>query len=94
MDKVAKGFGLKYSYNISDDPITIKEHMHNVFDGPMLLNINTNRRYWHAGPGCDDENIFNRYEDELSKLGRKGQVIDLGHKKFVEDLWKNQLEKQ
>jgi hypothetical protein len=94
MHNVGKGFGLHQSYNISDNPIEIKKHLENVFDGPMLLNINTNRRYWHAGPGCDDENTFNRYEDELSKLGRKAQVMDLGHKKFVEDLWENQLEKQ
>ena len=94
MHNVGKGFGLHQSYNISDNPMEIKKHLENAFDGPMLLNINTNRRYWHAGPGCDDENTFNRYEDELSKLGRKAQVMDLGHKKFVEDLWENQLEKQ
>ena len=94
MHNVGKGFGLHQSYNISDNPVEIKKHLENVFDGPMLLNINTNRRYWHAGPGCDDENIFNRYEDELSKLGRKAQVMDLGHKKFVRGLWESQLEKQ
>ncbi len=94
MHNVAKGFGLKHSYNMTDDPLTIKGHMHNVFNGPMLLNINTNRRYWHAGPGCDDENIFNRYHDELIKLGRGGQVIDMMYRKLVKETWKNQLEKQ
>ena len=94
MSDVAIGFGMKHSYNISDDPLVIKKHMKNVFEEPMLLNINTNRRYWHAGPGCDDENIFNRYEDELCKLGRKGQMIDLRYKKLVEELWQSQLEKQ
>ena len=91
---VAKGFGMKNSHNISDDPLVIKKHMKNVFEEPMLLNINTNRRYWHAGSGCDDENIFNRYEDELLKLGKKAQIIDLGNKKLIGDLWESQLEKQ
>jgi len=94
MHNVGKGFGMKHSYDMSDDPDTIKGVMHNAFNGPMLLNINTNRRYWHAGPGCDDENIFNRYQDELLKLGRRAQTIDMKNKKLVEELWQSQLEKR
>ena len=41
MSDVAIGFGMKHSYNISDDPLVIKKHMKNVFEEPMLLNINT-----------------------------------------------------
>ena len=94
MDSVARGFGMKHSYNISDDPLTILGHMHNVFNGPMLLNVNTNRRYWHAGPGCDDENIFNRYADELNELGKDAELIDNKNRILVEELWQSQLEKQ
>jgi len=93
IDSVGRGFGINNSYNISDNPIDIAVHMKDVFDGPMLLNINTNRRYWHAGPGCDDENTFNRYSEELENLGKKAELIDSGNKKLVEGLWKSQLEK-
>jgi pyruvate dehydrogenase E1 component alpha subunit len=94
MDNVAKGFGMINAYNISDDPMTIRTYIKDVFDGPMLLNINTHRRYWHAGPGCDDENIFDRYAKELSELENKGKLIDVKNKKLVEELWKKQLEIQ
>ena len=60
----------------------------------MLLNINTNRRYWHAGPGCDDENIFNRYKKELDELGEPAKLIDKKTEKLIKKLWQNQLEKQ
>ena len=60
----------------------------------MLLNINTHRRYWHAGPGCDDENIFNRYKEELKELGEPAKVIDNTTETIIKRLWKEQLEKQ
>ena len=94
MDKVAKGFGLHNSYDISDDPIDIKKHIKGVFEGPMLLNINTHRRYWHAGPGCDDENIFNRYKKELDELGKRAEIIDNGTENLIKKLWQKQLEIQ
>ena len=28
----------------------------------MLLNINTNRLFWHSGAGIDSDKIFDRYE--------------------------------
>ena len=41
---VAKGFGMKNSHNISDDPLVIKKHIKNVFEEPMLLNIKSSKR--------------------------------------------------
>ena len=93
MDDVAKGFGVE-SYNISDNPNDIKKHLNNVFQKPMLLNINTIRKYWHAGAGIDDENVFDRYKDEMNSLGIEAELIHKENKKIVEDLWQRQLEIQ
>ena len=95
MHNVAKGFGLT-AYNISDDPSDIKKHLEigKVFEGPLLLNINTIRKYWHAGAGIDDEDVFDRYEIEMNDLGRDAQTIHEKTKLFINDLWKKQLEKQ
>ena len=52
---VAKSFNIE-SYNINDDPNEILEIFNKkTFDNPKLLNINTNRKFWHAGAGIDDE---------------------------------------
>ena len=90
MDDVAKAFKIK-GFNISDDPISIRKNLENVFNGPMLLNINTVRKYWHAGAGVDGD-YFDRYEHELNNLGEEASKIDLDNKLIVEELWKKQLE--
>jgi hypothetical protein len=59
----------------------------------MLLNINTNRKYWHSGAGQDGNN-FDRYEKELISLGEEAIQIDLENKQSIEKLWQLQLEKQ
>ena len=93
MDDVAKAFKMKAA-NISDDPLIIKTHLENYnFEGPMLLNINTNRKYWHSGAGQDGDN-FDRYENELKALGKEANQIDLENKQLVEKLWQQQLEIQ
>ena len=90
MDDVARAFKMK-AVNISDDPLTIKTHLENYnFEGPMLLNINTNRKYWHSGAGQDGDN-FDRYENELKALGEEANQIDLENKQLVEKLWEQQL---
>ena len=93
MDSVAKGFGVE-AYNISDDPEDIRKHLDGVFEKPMLLNINTIRKYWHAGAGIDDPNVFDRYEYEMDKLGSRSKTLHTTSKKIVEDLWRKQLEIQ
>jgi pyruvate dehydrogenase E1 component alpha subunit len=72
--KVAKGFGVE-AFNISDDPNVIRKHMLKAFSHPLLLNINTKRKYWHAGAG-DDGKVFDRYEYEKNLLGKKAEEID------------------
>ncbi len=92
MHDIAKGFKVQ-GYNISDDPIDIKKHIKDVFKTPLLLNINTVRKYWHAGAGIDGDN-FDRYEKELSELGKEAIDIDIKNKKLVTNIWQKQLEKQ
>ena len=93
MDKIALGFNMKAS-NISDDPLVIKAFLKDYnFEYPMLLNINTHRKYWHSGAG-QDGNEFDRYENELKSLGDEGKKIDEENKLFIEKLWQQQLEIQ
>ena len=92
MHDVANGMKVK-SFNISDDPLTIYKHLENSFNEPMLLNINTIRKFWHAGAGTDGEN-FDRYEDEMKFFGDKGKQIDEYNKNLVLEAWKKQLGKQ
>jgi hypothetical protein len=65
-----------------------------VFKKPMLLNVNTIRKYWHAGAGIDNPDVFDRYEYELDRLGTRAKVLHDINKKSVEDLWQKQLKKQ
>ena len=93
IDDVAKGFGVD-AYNISDDPDDIEKHLNGVFKKPMLLNIRTIRKYWHAGAGIDDPNVFDRYEHEREQLGEKAKLLHETNEKVITELWQKQLEKQ
>jgi TPP-dependent pyruvate/acetoin dehydrogenase alpha subunit len=78
---VASSMGIE-SHNISDDPEDILSKLSNYqFDRPMLLNINTERMFWHSGAGSDGHQ-----RDWL-----KGKDISVELKRF-EDLWKSRLE--
>lgn len=93
MDKIALGFNMKAS-NIGDDPLVIEAFLKDYnFEYPMLLNINTHRKYWHSGAG-QDGNEFDRYKNELKSLGNEGKKIDEENKLFIEKLWQQQLEIQ
>jgi len=93
MDDVAKAFGME-GMQTSDDPLEIKKCLENVFEKPMLLNVNTHRKYWHSGAGIDDPNTFDRYEHEMSKLGDIADKIHNETKIKVERAWQKQLDKQ
>jgi len=93
MHDVARGFKME-AHNISDDPNEIREKLINYdFSHPMLLNIITHRKYWHAGAGQDGDE-FDRYLDELQALGMDATEIDEENKLIVEKLWQKQLEIQ
>lgn len=92
MHDVAKAFKMP-GYNIDDSPEIIREFLSNAFEGPMLLNIKTNRKYWHSGAGQDGDN-FDRYENEMKEIGDEAIQIDLENKQLIEKLWQQQLEIQ
>jgi TPP-dependent pyruvate/acetoin dehydrogenase alpha subunit len=93
MKDVARAFKLE-GYDIKDDPREIEKHSKFFFKKPILLNINTNRIYWHAGGGMDNNKIFDRFENEKKILGIEAIKINEYYKKNIEKLWKLQLEKQ
>ena len=41
------------AFNISDNPLEIKKNQNIFFENSILLNINTNRLFWHSGAGID-----------------------------------------
>ena len=92
---VAKAFKMK-GFNTSDDPLELANFLRNnsFADGPILLNVNTHRKFWHSGAGIDDENIFDRYRFEMEALGEEAVQIDTQAKQRVEELWQKQLEIQ
>jgi pyruvate dehydrogenase E1 component alpha subunit len=80
------------AYDIEDDPTTISNHMMNVFKKPLLLNVRTVRKYWHAGAGIDGE-YFDRYEWLKKSLLSDVSIIDQKNKNKVEQIWQSRLEK-
>ncbi len=93
IDEVAKGFGVT-GVNLLDSPFDIRNYFKDVFKKPILLNINTIRKYWHAGAGIDNPEVFDRYEDEMKQIGNEAKKIHEENKKLVTELWEKQLEKQ
>ena len=91
---VAKAFKIK-SFESKDDPKEIfKILSKNIFREPQLINIHTNRLYWHAGAGQDMNNFFDRLKNEIKILGKTAEFIDRKIKKRVEKLWEKSSDKQ
>ena len=93
MHDIAKAFKME-GYDLTDDPRDIFNHSENLFKKPTLLNVKTNRLYWHCGAGIDDPDIFDRYKHEMENLGDEARDIHESTKKMVIKLWQEQLEKQ
>lgn len=93
MDDVGRAFKIN-SFNINDDPIEIFNNTKDLFDGPSLFNINTNRLYWHAGAGIDSPDTFDRFKEERKALGSQAEDLSEEIKNYVALKWKQQLEKQ
>ena len=90
---VSRAFGLT-AHNLNDNPNEIRNAVADVFSEPMLLNINTHRKFWHSGAGIDDENTFDRYANEMDVLGDPAIEIDQRAREKVQRAWQIQLEKQ
>jgi pyruvate dehydrogenase E1 component alpha subunit len=91
MSDVANAFKVR-ACNITDDPVEILKSLPDDFDTPLLLNINTNRLFWHAGAGIDSTEIFDRHKDFSNKFDPDWveQINDQARNK-VRNTWKTHL---
>ena len=92
MSDVAKAFKIK-AFDLDDNPMNIYRYSKYFFNKPCLLNISTNRIYWHAGAGKDSDKTFDRYKSEKKILGKRANLIDYKTKKLIKNLWQKHLEK-
>jgi len=69
LQDVAKSMNVSAS-GLPDDPLMIWNFIesHNM-EKPMLLNVTTNRLFWHAGAGVDDPHTFDRHKIYIDKFG-------------------------
>lgn len=71
-----------------DEPSKIYNFLNKqIFKEPMLVNIHTNRIYWHAGAGKDKEKTFDRYLQQKKFLGKRAELIDKSIEKKLKFLW-------
>jgi pyruvate dehydrogenase E1 component alpha subunit len=88
LSDVANGFKV-FSINIDDDPIEILKKIPSKIDSPALLNINTNRLFWHAGAGIDSYETFDRHEFFSKNFDVSfTEDVTFKSKQKVRDSWK------
>jgi TPP-dependent pyruvate/acetoin dehydrogenase alpha subunit len=88
MQDVAKGFKME-AHSLNDDPREILNVLETSELGkPMLLNIKTNRIFWHAGAGIDDPNIFDRHKKYIDYFGN---TYSKDAEEIVRETWKKHL---
>ena len=91
---IAKAFKIK-SFDVEDDPKKIFKALNtNIFKGPKLINIHTNRLFWHAGAGKDSPRVFDRLKKEIKNLGKNADTVDNQIKQRVKKLWEKHLGKR
>ena len=95
MVDVAKGFGLK-AFDVEDDPEQILACLDDnggLFSEPMLLNIRTNRLFWHAGAGIDSTEIFDRHKAFATRFSPEYKaIVQREHFNTVELIWQKYLQ--
>jgi len=84
LSDVASAFNMT-SYNIDDHPKSIWNCIidHDITK-PLLLNINTNRLFWHAGAGIDNPNTFDRHQEFIEIFGND---IVQESKEIIKEVW-------
>ena len=91
---IAKAFKI-ISFDVEDDPKKIFKALNtNIFKGPKLINIHTNRLFWHAGAGKDSPRVFDRLKKEIKNLGKNADTVDNQIKQKVKKLWEKHLGKR
>jgi len=91
---VAKAFKMK-AFDIDDEPqdiLSCLDFEKGIFTEPMLLNIKTNRMFWHAGAGIDDPDIFDRHKS-FGEAFTSDYREDIQNKynTFVSEVWRKYL---
>jgi len=86
---------------IEDKPENFEQFLNNenLFNNlPLLLNVKTDRLYWHAGAGVDDYVKVDRFNEEFKILtdtfGKIPEEVYNNSKVEIENLWQKILEKQ
>jgi len=90
--EVAKGFGM-YAADIEDSPDSICRTCKEL-DKPQLINIKTNRLYWHSGAGKDSDRIPDRLIKEKWMIGTAVSNVLEDARADVKRRWDKVLEKQ
>jgi len=88
--ELAQAYKVK-ACDIEDNPVEIYNHLENVFNTPLLLNVRTVRKFWHSGAGIDGD-YFDRFEWMKENLQFDTSSIDENNKNKVEVLWQSRLE--
>jgi TPP-dependent pyruvate/acetoin dehydrogenase alpha subunit len=84
---VAKAFRVD-SFDVKDDPLLVYKLLKkNIFKKPTLINIHTNRLFWHAGAGVDNQKVFDRHLVLKKYLGKKADLVDQIIKNKIKELW-------
>lgn len=95
MDEVARGFRIK-AFDVDDDPeqiLACLDATHGLFAEPMLLNIRTNRLFWHAGAGIDSTETFDRHKAFAERFTSEYRTsVQQGHRETVEKTWQKHLQ--
>jgi TPP-dependent pyruvate/acetoin dehydrogenase alpha subunit len=94
MHDVARGFGME-AFDCDDDPESIYSCLNSaspLFSYPILLNLRTNRMFWHAGAGIDSDEIFDRHEEfgKRFSMDYREQVKNR-NQTIIETAWKKNL---
>ena len=84
MKDVAKAFKIR-GFTLNDNPTNIQKYSKYFFKKPCLLNINTNRIYWHAGAGKDSEKTFDRFKSEKKIVVSQAEKIDFKTKIHIKN---------
>lgn len=89
---VVRGFGMP-AIDMFDNPEDIQSITQGI-QFPCLLNIHAERLFWHAGSGQDSYTKFDRYAEQMEKLGGLASRIHDDTRAYIEDIWKERLERR
>ncbi|MDA9689852.1 thiamine pyrophosphate-dependent enzyme [Betaproteobacteria bacterium] len=84
MHDIASAFKME-AFSVSDDPYELwAKLLESSIKKPLLLNVNTNRLFWHAGAGVDSPDIPDIHKNWLTNDNRS---IFEQEKRRVSDAW-------